>query len=629
MKICPQCQRTYADDMEFCPQDGTHLTAPSIAMEGQLAAGLARRFRIVRRLGAGGMGTVYLAEQIGVGNRPVALKVLNRKLLDDPEFLLRFQNEAGSTGRIHHANVVTIYEAAQADDGTPYIAMEFLDGETLRDALKDRGALPVEECAEILQQTAQGLNAAHKLGIIHRDLKPDNIFLTHEDGGELLVKIVDFGIAKLRESATHTLTGMVLGTPAYMSSEQASGIRSDQLDLRSDVYSLGIVVYEMLTGSVPFHSDTPLGYLRKHMLEPPPPLHTFASGLPVPPPVEAAVMKALAKERGQRYKSALEFAGEFARAVSASVPSDPLPTTLVVDRSNSAQPSQEWQAQGYAQLEHEEMHSEGAEFLARENAGQETQARELAEVARPRKENPPVEYIAPERPTPPIPRPVPVPLPIPRPVPREVPRPASVPSALHDLGKEGSSPRPQPASLPTRPYSTRFFQVGFWILGISQALIILQGLVAWFNYRYRFGMEQGLFLLLQLVIGTAFVVFYCGFLARKRYSPMLWLALVFSVIGTVANNFYWIAMAENASFSLVNTLGLWRTFFISSGLPLSSLIGPFVTSRLGREIYLAIVVNIDCALKVAFLISAIAKYHTESLPSPPSSAPRTPNVKPS
>jgi magnesium-transporting ATPase (P-type) len=153
--------------------------------------------------------------------------------------------------------------------------------------------------------------------------------------------------------------------------------------------------------------------------------------------------------------------------------------------------------------------------------------------------------------------------------------------------------------------------------------------VAWFNYRYRFGMEQGLFLLLQLVIGTAFVVFYCGFLARKRYSPMLWLALVFSVIGTVANNFYWIAMAENASFSLVNTLGLWRTFFISSGLPLSSLIGPFVTSRLGREIYLAIVVNIDCALKVAFLISAIAKYHTESPPSPPSSAPRTPNVKPS
>ena len=169
------------------------------------------------------MGTVFLAEQIAVGNRPVALKVLNRKLLDDPDFLLRFQNEAGSTGRIHHPNVVTIYESAQADDGTPYIAMEFLEGESLREALKQRGALPVPEVAEILQQAARGLNAAHKLGIIHRDLKPDNIFLTHGDEGELIVKVVDFGIAKLRESAMHTQTGMVLGTPAYMSCEQAFG----------------------------------------------------------------------------------------------------------------------------------------------------------------------------------------------------------------------------------------------------------------------------------------------------------------------------------------------------------------------------------------------------------------------
>jgi serine/threonine protein kinase len=127
------------------------------------------------------MGTVFLAEQIGVGNRPVALKVLNRKLLDDPDFLLRFQNEAGSTGRIHHPNVVTIYESAQSDDGTPYIAMEFLEGESLREVLKRRGALPVPEVAEILQQAARGLNAAHKLGIIHRDLKPDNIFLTYPD----------------------------------------------------------------------------------------------------------------------------------------------------------------------------------------------------------------------------------------------------------------------------------------------------------------------------------------------------------------------------------------------------------------------------------------------------------------
>jgi len=297
------------------------------------------------------MGAVFLAEQIAVGNRPVALKVLSRKLLDDPEFLLRFQNEAASTGRIHHSNVVTIYESAQADDGTPYIAMEFLEGESLREALTRRGALPVAEVAEILQQAARGLNAAHKLGIIHRDLKPDNIFLTYPDDAAaplvgahdvgvglvpalpvgnadagraqdpplrpVVVKIVDFGIAKLRESGAHTQTGMVLGTPAYMSFEQASGMRSDELDARSDIYSLGVVVYEMLTGRTPFHSDTPVGYLRMHMQEDPPPFRAVKPDLPALPEVESVVMKALTKDRNQRYGSVLEFARAFAEAADA------------------------------------------------------------------------------------------------------------------------------------------------------------------------------------------------------------------------------------------------------------------------------------------------------------------------
>jgi serine/threonine-protein kinase len=350
MKICPTCQQTYTDDVEFCPRDGAHLTAQATETEAQLAGQLSCRFRIVRRLGAGAMGTVFLAEQIAVGNRPVALKVLKRKLLDDPDFLLRFQNEAASTGRIHHPNVVTIHESGQADDGTPYIAMEFLEGESLRQALTRRGALPLPEVAEILQQMARGLNAAQKLGIIHRDLKPDNIFLTYPDdvGAPLVgaqgrpegpplppvvVKLVDFGIAKLRESATHTQTGMVLGTPAYMSFEQASGMRSDELDARSDVYSLGVVTYEMLTGRTPFQSDTPVGYLRKHLQDAPPPFRAAAPGLPVPPQVEAVVMKALKKEREERYQSALEFARAFA-AVAQPVPapevSQPLPSTKVV-----------------------------------------------------------------------------------------------------------------------------------------------------------------------------------------------------------------------------------------------------------------------------------------------------------
>jgi predicted Ser/Thr protein kinase len=333
MKTCPNCQLTYPDDFSLCPRDGAHLAAPATETEAQLAAGLSRRFRLVRCLGKGGMGTVFLAEQTGVGNRPVALKVLNKKLLDDPDFLQRFQNEAGSTGRIHHPNVVTIHESAQGDDGTPYIAMEYLDGESLREVLQRRGALPVPEVADILQQAAKGLNAAHKLGIVHRDIKPDNIFLTRGEEGERVVKVVDFGIAKLRESASHTMTGMVLGTPVYMSCEQASGMRSDELDARSDVYSLGVVVYEMLTGRVPFHSDTPVGYLRKHMLEEPPPFSAVAQGLGVPPAIERVVMKALVKDRSQRYSSALDFARELANAAQApsrAEAQEPLPSTIVV-----------------------------------------------------------------------------------------------------------------------------------------------------------------------------------------------------------------------------------------------------------------------------------------------------------
>ncbi len=324
-------------------------------IDAHLAASLSRRFRLIRRLGAGGMGAVFLAEQIAVGNRPVALKVLSRKLLDDPDFLLRFQNEAASTGRIHHVNVVTIYESGQAGDGTPYIAMEFLEGESLRQTLSRRGALPVPEVAEILQQAARGLNAAHKLGIIHRDLKPDNIFLTYPDdvGAPLVgalpvgiadsgraqdpplravvVKLVDFGIAKLRESGAHTQTGMVLGTPAYMSFEQASGMRSDELDARSDVYSLGVVVYEMLTGRTPFHSDTPVGYLRMHMQEDPPPFRAVKPDLPALPQLESVVMKALTKDRNQRYGSVLDFARELAIAAKPS-PKAQSPVTIAPTR---------------------------------------------------------------------------------------------------------------------------------------------------------------------------------------------------------------------------------------------------------------------------------------------------------
>ena len=330
------------------------------------------------------MGTVFLAQQIGVGNRLVALKVLNRKLLDNPDFLLRFQNEAGSTGLIHHPNVVTIYESAQADDGTPYIAMEFLEGESLREALRRRGALGVPDVAEILQQVARGLGAAHRLGIIHRDLKPDNLFLARGDEGELIAKVVDFGIAKLRESSTHTQTGMVLGTPAYMSYEQACGMRSDELDARSDVYSLGIVVYEMLAGRVPFHSDTPLGYVRKHMLEDPPPFHAVAPSMAVPGEVEAVVMKALAKNRDERYATAIDFARDFARAASATgqTETSPFPPTVKSESPDRERAEQESLAREKAEAERREKERAAAELAALEKSERDRLAREKAETER-------------------------------------------------------------------------------------------------------------------------------------------------------------------------------------------------------------------------------------------------------
>lgn len=314
--------------MEYCSRDGSPLPLVAAATQLDLSTGLSGRYRIVRRLGEGGMGTVFLAEQITVGSRSVALKILRRNLLEDPEFLRRFQDEAASTGRIHHQNVVTLYECGQSDNGSPYIAMEYLEGESLRQYLRREGSIPLETVSEILLQAGRGLNAAHKLGIVHRDLKPDNIFLTHDDDGKLLVKIVDFGIAKMRESTTHTMTGLAVGTPIYMSVEQASGMRSEQIDGRSDIYSLGIVVYEMIAGSAPFHADTPLAYVQKHLTQPPLPLSVTRPDLNIPPQVEHVVMRALSKNREDRYSTAVEFARAFAEAATGRIVTPAVSTNL-------------------------------------------------------------------------------------------------------------------------------------------------------------------------------------------------------------------------------------------------------------------------------------------------------------
>lgn len=277
-------------------------------------------YRLLRRLGQGAMGQVYLAEQIQVGKRPVALKVMKPECAANPQLVKRFETEAATAGRIQHRNVVTIYESRLTDQRNLYVAMEFVPGRTLRDELADRGALPINEVIEITSQICAGLHAAHKHGVVHRDIKPDNIMLLRskrEDDGleELTVKVLDFGIARLSESqqaSMHTAPGLIIGTPAYLSPEQAAGAIGNQIDARADIYSLGMVVYEMLTGRVAFQSDSWLAVVRQQMYDPPPAPSRIGAG--VPPNIEQVVMQALEKDRERRPQTALLFARDLGRA---------------------------------------------------------------------------------------------------------------------------------------------------------------------------------------------------------------------------------------------------------------------------------------------------------------------------
>jgi len=284
--------------------------------EFPLSEQITRDYWIIRLLGKGGMGEVYLAEQLRVGRRQVALKVLNRACSENPETVRRFENEAASAGRINHRNVITVYESRITDDGQIYIAMEFIEGESLRDVIAERSPLPLETIIEITKQVCAGLAAAHRLGIVHRDMKPDNIMLTRQDGA-LVAKVLDFGIARLSEtdsSGTKTRTGIVMGTPAYISPEQAAGYTGDRIDARSDIYSFGMVVYEMLTGHVAFEADSWMKMLYQHINEPPLPPSRLRSDLIIPEEVEQVVLKALEKDRANRQQTIIEFANELEAA---------------------------------------------------------------------------------------------------------------------------------------------------------------------------------------------------------------------------------------------------------------------------------------------------------------------------
>jgi len=256
------------------------------------------RFKLKNLLGLGGMGRVYQAEQISVG-RPVALKVLRTRFARDPQRLKRFTREARATCRLKHPNTIRIFDFGMTADEFPYIVSEHLDGHPLDDVIWNDAPMGAVRCVEIVDQVLRSLGEAHEAGIVHRDMKPSNVFICEVYGETDFVKVMDFGIAKLNDTFRLTRTGAVIGTPAYMSPEQACG---EELDGRSDLYSVGVMMYEMLTGALPFTANSAVLMQMAHVEAKVPPL--MAGGTPVPAPLADAVLWCLSKEPHNRPQSA-------------------------------------------------------------------------------------------------------------------------------------------------------------------------------------------------------------------------------------------------------------------------------------------------------------------------------------
>jgi len=288
-------------------------TSPTAAdaLVGQLITG---RYRVKGRIGEGGMGTVYLAVHEAI-EKKVALKVLNREYSANREVVERFKQEAVSASRIKHPNVIDVFDYGQLEDGSCFIAMELLEGQDLGELLSMRGHVDPIEAIRIVLQVANALGLAHSRGVVHRDLKPENVFLQTTPEGERLVKIVDFGIAQLRgkeelsEQAGRrrrlTKTGMIFGTPEYMAPEQARGA---EVDHRTDIYAAGVILYELLSGGVPFVGESFLEVLNQHVLDPLPPLRKYRPDLSVSPELEAALQRMLEKRPDDRFATMKEVA---------------------------------------------------------------------------------------------------------------------------------------------------------------------------------------------------------------------------------------------------------------------------------------------------------------------------------
>src|SRR5438093_1781644 len=309
MLSCPRCGRRFPDNTHVCPDDfmplradDTLVDAPVDRLIGQVFDG---KYRLDERLGGGGMGTVYRATHLLI-DRPVALKVLSQRFVGDQTAQHRFRREARAAGRMQHPNAVTVTDFGATDDGYLYIVMELLEGRTLRDLLAHEAPLDPARAVSFMLQTSAAVGAAHDAGLIHRDLKPANIFIEQRPNLPALVKVLDFGVAKFvveehdDDYDTLTQVGALIGTPRYMSPEQCAGTVA--LTPASDVYSLGIILYEMLTGNPPFSGDSSLAVALRQVSELPTPPREIISS--IPEELQNIVMRTLAKNPADRPSNA-------------------------------------------------------------------------------------------------------------------------------------------------------------------------------------------------------------------------------------------------------------------------------------------------------------------------------------
>ena len=319
-KVCRACNRSYSSGEVFCAEDGSRLSTREIGTASSpdplIGSTLGERYRILRVLGEGGMGRVYEAEHTLIERR-VAIKVLREDFCRRADVVERFRREAKSASRIGHPNIVDVLDFGETENGASYFVMELLSGEDLADVLSRKGALTPERAVLILFQCCHALAAAHDKGIIHRDLKPENVFLVEREGAPDFVKLVDFGVAKMSDldvdaetAGKLTRTGVIFGTPEYMSPEQAGGLTADH---RADIYALGITLYEVLTGRVPFEGSSFMAVLSKHASKALPPLRVVNPRLRISPQLERVVLRALEKDRARRFQHMRDMAAALAQ----------------------------------------------------------------------------------------------------------------------------------------------------------------------------------------------------------------------------------------------------------------------------------------------------------------------------